>query len=435
MKNFFIPLILLFGFTVYFPQFAQGGIIEPGARPLSEAEQDKANAEGISCLSKKKKQLSKDYTGPNLQFIEVPQEHFVDTVISVKTDADGKTVLTPVDQAFARCLFTFTQNVYYIDASSIGMENMIVNPGKACGCREYLELFNKGIKEYYGYDVTDVPPESYLKYIPETKEMQVLPPPAEKPERQIIKTAEEELECFSKKKAQIPQNYTGPNLKIIDIVDRRITFKHILIRTDANGKEVFEKGGGNSPVFDEKTGNIYYVDIQKYSGDKTIDKVDIVKKESKVRDCREYIEVFSGFDLNNIFYIYGYGVQRDASGTYDYGYDVTDVPAGSYLKYNPETQEMQVLPYTEESLNNILESQKEQLKIMGERRNRIIKEKKEAKMKAEQEQQRLERERQIAREKFNNEDILLLIASIIAIITLIIGIVFVSKGIFKELRK
>ena len=104
MKNFFIPLVLI-GFFAFIPQIAVGESTD--SQSIQEWK-----PRIVHCVSKKKEQLPKEYTGPNLKLIEVPQKYSIVTSVEFKTDANGKKVLTPAEYRSIPC--DPGQN-YYVD--------------------------------------------------------------------------------------------------------------------------------------------------------------------------------------------------------------------------------------------------------------------------------------------------------------------------------
>ena len=303
MKKLYISFILIFGFLTFVPQIALGD--EPFQMPLQQIEKiKKEQAKELQCLQEKKLKISKKYTGGNLKQ-EIVKD-FQESRLAVETIKPktiggkeymyhGEHVLTGSPQ---------TKNSYTLDFYGHSFDNhsVVVN------CKEYIITTEK---RDGGYDITNVPVGSYLKYIPETKEMQVLPPggniksgdiknQSENLENQEIsaeqKKVKRELEnkdaimCVYKKKLELPAKYTGPNLKAQAL---------------SGGKRLHGSTGIDYLV---GTSSAY---------------VSYVKSDGE--DCYEYITHVFAKNTNDMV-----------------EYDVTNVPAFSSLKFIPETQEMEV---------------------------------------------------------------------------------------------
>ena len=242
MKIFCVSLFLLFGFMVYVPQ-AVGETIYP----VSKARQKEVNEEELSCISQKKATLTKDYTGPNLKLIDVPQKHIYDTMVSVTINENGEKIFTPIEQGSALC--TPTGNTYYIDVQSKQLRDLynpqinyniynsaktkekladiVATGSKVCGCKEYVEVFKIIHGQYSGYEVTDVPADSYLKYIPETQEMQVLPN-TEKSRKQIVKSQEKQIKLSNKKLKEVAKLMEQWKLGGLGMSSRKEKLKNLI---------------------------------------------------------------------------------------------------------------------------------------------------------------------------------------------------------------
>ena len=172
----------------------------------------------------------------------------------------------------------------------------------------------------------------------------------------------------------------------------------MVIKVTANGERIFTpiESGTVNCVWSE---NEYYIDVEK------INEIETKNEKSLICDCKEYVGVFGSK-----------------------GYEVTDVPIGSYLKLVPETKEMQVLPPTEETYNEIFEKQRKKQEIMNKRREEAIKAEK--KRKAEM----LEREKEIEKNQ-KKEKIKNIIAIVLTVLGFIIIIGIIAKNIFKKFKR
>ncbi|MBO7605544.1 MAG: hypothetical protein J6S61_03660 [Elusimicrobiaceae bacterium] len=183
MKKLYMSFILLFAFVVFAPCFAEADVaIPPSPEEIARYNKElqlakEQNKKDIECLSEIKEDIPKEYKGPNLKIEKnIPQ-------VFLRYDIDSS-----------------TQNIYYVDTYLHVFGNFFdkynrpvfglrMKIGQAYNCKEYILLNNRPVLEDgqynfiehvpVAYDITDVPPGSYLKYIPETEEFQVLPPTEE----------------------------------------------------------------------------------------------------------------------------------------------------------------------------------------------------------------------------------------------------------------
>ncbi|MBO7605250.1 MAG: hypothetical protein J6S61_02120 [Elusimicrobiaceae bacterium] len=153
MKKFPVCFILLFVFLAFTPQIALGDLILPSSEELEE--QKKAEIKRIKilkkelqCLYEKKLKLPQKYSGPNLK---VERVFYDGSDFSYKGN---------------------TGNEYVLEKTTKGIYNPIREGFIGRDCTEYIEFSNN----LWFYNVTDVPVGSRLRYIPETEEMEVLPP-------------------------------------------------------------------------------------------------------------------------------------------------------------------------------------------------------------------------------------------------------------------
>lgn len=241
----------------------------------------------LQCFNNKKPELT-EYTGPNLKPENIESK-------------DKKHCLARFS-GFTHTL-PETQNKYDIDFPkwhNTGHKSFV------CDCEEYIEIREDG---YKCYDVTNVPPNSRLEYIPKTQEMKVDPITIDIVKARLEKefSRKDALMCLYNKKLNVPQKYTGPNLK--------------LQAEEKPGKIFFNTGLLYSHAHTHKNPfprEFYNADVKFYSDD-----IRVTSYESDVlynkTDCEEHM-------------VYGRKY-----------FDVTNVPHNSYLKYIPETEEIQVL--------------------------------------------------------------------------------------------
>lgn len=309
------------------------------------------------------------------------------------------------------------KNIYYVDTFSHVFSNWFdksdrpvfglrIKSGFAYDCKEYIILRSRKFVEEGKfkverdissiYDVTDVPPGSYLKFIPKTEEFQVLPPTAES-YKEIIKSQEERLAarnerlkaepiqkikldeseklddkankywkeriedslCLWEKKSNLPKEYKGPNLKFGPINScYRFTYHSIPInlpRFDYLTNIKLENKDLRNMIHDyverehkHMTSRDDYINDasssrRHFKVHKTLPQKHTVR--NSICGCNDYITVDYGYDNTA------------------YGYDITNVPLGSYLKFIPETKELQVISPTDNAYEKILKDQTEPLDL------------------------------------------------------------------------
>lgn len=156
MKKLYIGLILLFVFLSFVPQITLGdSIVFLSSQEKQEIE--KRTQKELQCLYEKKLKLPKKYAGPNIKLETIPYKGTIN-------------FRTPFDYPSTKILyFCGLQNCYNRVISSV------VN-----NCNEYVVLKTDNFQGFRGnrhvYNITEVPPGSYLKYLPKTNELKILPP-------------------------------------------------------------------------------------------------------------------------------------------------------------------------------------------------------------------------------------------------------------------
>ncbi|MBO4707145.1 MAG: hypothetical protein J5594_01110 [Elusimicrobiaceae bacterium] len=383
MKKLHINFVLLFVFVIFVPCLVRADIArmptrEEMARHNKELQLAKEQSKkDIQCVLKRKADLSKEYKGPNLKMEKVTPHLMRGVDFSTKNTYYVDTYL----HVFGN----------YFDKYNRPISGLRMKPGLAYNCKEYIILNNRpmiengqyNFKEHtsVAYDVTDVPPGSYLKYIPETEEFQILPPTEasykeimkgqtkkfkkrnerlkEIDNKRFVETSEdgneyfkekiEDTLCLFEKKSNLKE-YKGPNLKFGPINCRKyysvvygsipITLPRLDYLTDVKLEEQELRNiiSGYKPdrllfnyVFDG-TGSARHIKAQK-----TLPQKHVVR--SNICGCNEYLNIYGD--------------------TTDYGYDITNVPLGSYLKFIPETKELQVISPEDGAYEEIIKNQKE----------------------------------------------------------------------------
>lgn len=163
MKKFLVCFILLFTFLVFIPQvaLADSVYIYPPSEKQIQEDKDRQSEE-LKCLYQKKSKLSPKYTGHNLRLEEIP---YIDPYYS----GLGQ--------------HPYTENKYY---TSDKKGTIMYGASFVSNCEEYIFImyknYKKNINPYrkyigitpLGVNVTNVPPNYYLKYIPKANEIEVL---------------------------------------------------------------------------------------------------------------------------------------------------------------------------------------------------------------------------------------------------------------------
>lgn len=223
MKKLYIGLILLFVFLSFVPQIALGDlIIIPEKEEIQKVK--KQYEKDLLCINEKKAHLSEKYIGTNLKpenYKNIPyifydlHDHpgLYKTDLSSKKQYEVDTYFNELDNFDNPIHFHF--NRQEPDFGLIKQTSLVYN------CKEYVMLYSysqpEGGRVYTNitaYDVTNVPPGSYLKYISETKEFQVLSP-TDKSYKKIIESQKKQLEKRNERiKAQKEQQRIIRNYKI-----------------------------------------------------------------------------------------------------------------------------------------------------------------------------------------------------------------------------
>ena len=154
---------------------------------------------------------------------------------------------------------------------------------------------------------------------------------------EIIALQEKEWKCLNKKKSKLPEKYNGPSLKVENVPCRAP-----IIHSNARPENNTYTQTMATKWLDYKQNNYFYT-LEKEDGK-------VNNQLSCIANCKEYIVI---------------GIQQD-NWRRVIGVDVTDVPAGSHLKYMPGIKEVQVFPPTEEfkaeQKKNILNDKRKKLK-------------------------------------------------------------------------
>lgn len=209
---------------------------------------------------------------------------------------------------------------------------------------------------------------SFLAFVPQIAVGDLIIIPEKEEIQKVKKQYEKDLLCINEKKAHLSEKYIGTNLKPENYKNIPYIFYDLhdhpgLYKTDLSSKKQYEVDIYLNEL--DNFDNPIYFNRQKPN-------FGLIKQTSLVYNCKEYVMLYS--------YSQPEGGRVYTNIT---AYDVTNVPPDSYLKYIPETKEFQVLPPTEESYKEIIESQKKQL----EKRNERIK----AEQKSQKEQERIKR--------------------------------------------
>lgn len=193
MKNFYMPLLLL-GFLAFAPQVAMGDSLS--ILSLSEIKKiEKEQAEELKCFYKKKQKFNNEYFGFNLKLEEIKgfkESELVDVDIEYRNDYSKSQRDEWERRRKNRDIVIgspYTDNRYYLYTGKSPYDNILDTPSVVVNCEEYVFITYKSYKEIWpgrsigvtplGVNVIDVQPGSFLKYIPGTEEVKVLPPLSE----------------------------------------------------------------------------------------------------------------------------------------------------------------------------------------------------------------------------------------------------------------
>ena len=159
MKKLYIFFTLLLAF-ILLPQFSFADIV---VAPNGGADYNSVNRSSVSCLRRKKQKINV-YNGPSLKLQR------------------GKLFREKVSSGQS----------YYLSSES---QTPTLEESYLGDCRDYIIFGTIGEGENrisLYYDVTDVPPNSFLKYVSDTQELQVFPP-REASEEESEEDEEEEI--------------------------------------------------------------------------------------------------------------------------------------------------------------------------------------------------------------------------------------------------
>lgn len=209
MKKLYISFILLFGFLTFTPQVALGDSAFY-LSPREKQEIERQTKKELQCLYEKKAKLPKKYTGSNIKLETIPYRRIVNFRIPFDYPSTKILYFCGLKHCFNRVV------------------ESIVND-----CNEYVVLkqYNhQGFRgDKYVYNITEVPPGSYLKYLPKTNELKILPPledlqqtlpPIESKYKEIVKNQsyKAELEYKLQKKREFRNQKIKETIKQISSI-------------------------------------------------------------------------------------------------------------------------------------------------------------------------------------------------------------------------
>lgn len=160
MKKIYLFLVLIIAF-ILLPQFSFADIV---VAPNEGLDYNSVNRSSLSCLRRKKQKI-KNYQGSNLKLKR------------------GKLFREKV----------YSGQSYYLSSES---QTPTLEESILGDCKDYIVFGTIGEGESkisLYYDVTEVPPNSFLKYVSDTQELQVFPP-REAPEEEPEEEEEEEIQ-------------------------------------------------------------------------------------------------------------------------------------------------------------------------------------------------------------------------------------------------
>ncbi len=240
----------------------------------------------------------------------------------------------------------------------------------------------------------------FFVLIPQSILADVIIPVSNKEKQETEKQYKQDLICVNKIKAKLPQKYIGPNLK----AKKQSETPYIFYTLYKQPWENINLSTENEYMIDSYSNALDVFDRFPFQHEEPV--IGITRQLSVVYDCREYIMLYNYTQVEN-----------GPGGVVIIMYDVTDVPPGSYLKYITDKKEFKVLAPTQESYQEIIESQKKELKNRNER------------LKVEQ-KRKIEQQKLIKKEKVKDK-----ISIIVFVIGIIILVIILIKSDFERFKK
>ncbi len=218
MKNFYISLLLL-GFFAFMPQITKADLIRTPQQQETYEQWLKKVELDLKCVQEKKSKLFPKYMGPVIRLKAYDRyKHNWDT------GRQYPPLFNLLGNTRRLYLREGTKNRYFIDEKAFEKESFMPDTLEIDGnfnkdlpvsyrseyfemglhknCREYIGLIKKGNTDvYYFADVTEVPPNSYLKYLPKSETFKVIVPTDEN-YKEIVKKHKAKLEQAINKEKQ-----------------------------------------------------------------------------------------------------------------------------------------------------------------------------------------------------------------------------------------
>ena len=423
MKKFFIPFVFLLGFLIFVPQITLADVLVMYT-PQETHKKSHDIVKSLLCFYNKKINTP-NYEIKKLKLIEVPYytsdpsleyqpsntpdyQYLTDAVVNSQDicnqfpneeerEEEFPTSICNNGVCREQKLSKTCKYVKYNDSRTYNenkKDTKYTVNSFVYDCKEYIKVYSNtspGIRESYGYDVTDVPPGSYLKFIPETKEVHVISNKddsykkdipskisllrieekkfhkeikkdnikaffkknvnkirygAETKEKGEILDRVKSLECLGKKKSKLSQKYFGKDIKLKSC-DK---YKSKQDTNDFYYNICF--GIIDFLVMTENQYFIYGDELtEEYSEQENTGKILLGRSSSPNgyhNNCHEYIR-FSIFDTKSKL-------------NTKYFADVTNVPENSYLQYISEKETLKVISPGDENYQNIAKKYKEKQK-------------------------------------------------------------------------
>ena len=250
MKKFSIAFVFLFVFLTSITQVALGREIMNRKEILDLRREI---LEDILCFYNEKLNSTQDYTNKTLKIQKVPVKPMMSVPSMIAEDR------TPMPKSFPMLEYITDVNIKANDlcgiapnctelrnTSSTESENSLTKfyfiHSYTKNCKEYVSVFTdlRHLDSDYGYDVTNVPPGSYLQFIPETKEVLVIPSKEQAYKRHIetdIRLVKQELNKIKIEKFEDMLPYIVIPLFILIFV---IITAKVIVKI---GKKTFKNSG------------------------------------------------------------------------------------------------------------------------------------------------------------------------------------------------
>ena len=162
MKKLYIGFILLFGFLTFVPQVVVGDI-PIILSPQEEQKLKEGKQKSLACLNEKKANIPAKYEGPNLKLETISQGKFQffspGTNMKYYIDPIGILEVRKKNIDYRQYYKHYETKLKEVLKQNYTLTSIVQN------CVEYVTICetDPSRRNNYAYNVTNVPPNSYLK--------------------------------------------------------------------------------------------------------------------------------------------------------------------------------------------------------------------------------------------------------------------------------